>query len=192
MKDGRGVREPVSWGDFDARFVNELADWIGENRVLEVFAGNGLLAAKLAARGVSVVSTSLFSGHDGHDWGMHYPVVEIEASAAVRRFGPEADVLLMSWPVASEAAMRATALWGADRPIVFIGEVTRLELGSMGLGGCASDLFFEVTDEVAAFGAYSPRNMLERAAVRKLDLAKLGEWLKRREEGMSEDQVMSP
>lgn len=88
----------VSWGSFTDEFVNELASWIGDRKVLEVFAGNGLLASKLAARGIDIIATSRFAGHDGHSLGFHHKVVEMEASAAVHELGEGRDVLLMSWP----------------------------------------------------------------------------------------------
>jgi transcriptional regulator with XRE-family HTH domain len=175
----RPARE-FSWGQFDDPFVDELARWIGGRRVLEVFAGNGLLASKLASRGIDIISTSLFRGHDAHEEGMFHPVIEMEASVAVLRHGEGRDVLLMAWPVSDETAARATALWGDAKPVIFIGEVTDLEKGH--LGGCASDAFFEFTVETEAFGSYRPRNMLERAAVRMLDPVALTAHLRVREE----------
>ena len=44
------MAEHFSWGTFDDVFVDELAGWLRGSRVLEVFAGNGLLASLLAAR----------------------------------------------------------------------------------------------------------------------------------------------
>lgn len=168
--------EPVSWGSFSDRFLDELAAWIGARRVLEVFAGNGLLASRLAAEGTDVLATTLFAGHDGHDRGMHFDVVEMEATEAVLKFGADRDVLLMSWPTATEAATKAVLRWGPERPVIFIGEVTRHDLGFSGLGGCASDLFFELTEEALAFGSYEPRNGLERAGVRYLSLEAVRKW----------------
>lgn len=161
------MRVPGQFGNFDDRFCDELKTWIAGRRVLETFAGNGLLAAALASRGVDIVSTSLFSGHDCHDRGMHHDVVEIDAVAAVDRYGDERDILLMCWPTTVEATTLAALKWGR-KPIVFIGEVTDYSLGMRGLGGCATDLFFDVTEETEVFSTYKSRNMLERAAVRLL------------------------
>lgn len=154
-----------SFGTFDDQFIDELAAWIGERSVLEVFADNGLLASKLARRGVDVVATSLFRGHDGHEKGMYFDVVEMRASTATMEYS-DRDVLIMSWPTADEGALHAALTWGEERPIVFIGEVTRLDEGL--LGGCASDMFFGLTEETTAFTSYNARNILERAAVREL------------------------
>lgn len=153
------------FGNFDDRFCDELKTWLDGRRVLETFAGNGLLASMLASRNVDIVSTTIFSGHDGHRYGMHHDVIEMDAVAAVARYGAERDVLLMCWPTTVEATTRAALLWW-PKPIVFIGEVTDHSLGMLGLGGCATDLFFDITEETERFSTYKSRNMLERAAVR--------------------------
>lgn len=171
------IPEPISWGSFTAQFLDELTHWIDGKKVLEIFAGNGLLASKLAERDVDIKSTSLFRGHDGHDAGMFYEVEELEASAAVVQYGKDRDVLLMSWPVAEETALKASLRWDFEKPIIFIGEVTDYDRGH--LGGCASDLFFDLTEETHVFKHYSPRNVLERAAVRKLDKEAILKWAKR-------------
>jgi len=170
------MKNPVSWGQYDNAFVAEMATWIDGRRVLEVFAGNGLLASKLSTRGVDIIATTLFSAHDGHAEGIHHRVFEMEASSAVEKFGMDRDVLLMAWPVASEAATKAALKWGFERPIIFVGEITRHDLGFGGLGGCASDLFFELTTETGVFESYDPRNMLERAVIRELDQAAVQKW----------------
>lgn len=155
----------IAWGQFGDAFVDELVAWIAGRTVLEVFAGNGLLASKLASKGVDIVATSLFRGHDGHSEGMYFDVVEMPAHEAARRHR-DRDVMLMSWPTADEGALHASLVWGEERPLVFIGEVTDLESGH--LGGCASDMFFELSRQSHEFASYRPRNGLERAAVREL------------------------
>lgn len=160
--------DPVAYGNFTDPFLDELVAIIGDRKVLEVFAGNGLLASRLAARGVDIIATSQFSGHDGHDFGMHHRVLEMDATEAVLTVGSNADILLMSWPTADEGATKAALAWGADRPIIFIGEMTRFDLGNMGLGGSASDLFFQITVVERDIPSYEPRNFLERAVVMHL------------------------
>lgn len=180
------MAEHFSWGTFDDVFVDELAGWLRGSRVLEVFAGNGLLASLLAARDVDITATSLLTGHDGHRAGMHHEVIELDARSAIRDHGSEHDVLLMSWPPADEIAMQAALLWGEEKPLVFIGEITRPELGMMGLGGCASDLFFELTTETSAFDGYRSRKSgLDRAVVRHLSPGALDRWIAYVDERMS-------
>jgi hypothetical protein len=161
------AREAFSWGTFEEVFLDELARHLRGKRVLETFAGNGLLARLLRERGVDIHPTSLFTGHDGHEQGMHCEVEKIDARMAAVSYRDSHDVLLMCWPTSDEFAMQSALLWGEGRPIVFIGEVTDLERGH--LGGCASDLFFELSTETHRFESYdSARSGLDRAAVREL------------------------
>lgn len=161
------------WGNFDDASCDEFARWIGKRKVLEIFAGNGLLASMLSWRNVDITSTSLFHS-DGHELGMHFDVVEMDSTRAVKTYGEDHDILLMCWPRETEDAFRATAEWGSEKPIMFIGEVTDLSKGMY--GGCGSDNFFETTDELHVFEDYTPKNMLDRAAVRQLNAAKFARW----------------
>ena len=126
-------------------FVNELGQILQGQRVLEVFSGNGLLAAALKQRGIQVTATTLFSGHDAHEFGLYHPVQEMDAVHAVEAYGPQADVLLMCWPTTTPRAAMAARLWSEQatpaRPIVYIGEYTDYDKSQ--LGGCATDEFFE-------------------------------------------------
>jgi hypothetical protein len=51
----KGTREAFSWGTFDEVFLNDLAGYLQGRRVLETFAGNGLLAHHLRQRGVNIL-----------------------------------------------------------------------------------------------------------------------------------------
>ena len=147
-------------------FYRELSDFLKGKKVLEIFAGNGLLAHKLDQRGVKIRSTSLFSGHDGHSHGMHFPVDEIDARKAVQVWGAESDILLVSWPVADQSILPAMDLWGSEKPIVYIGEAPNSKLpGLSGLPGCACDEFFERITWEREFKTYTATNMLEKAGV---------------------------
>lgn len=163
-----------SWGSFSAPFIHELADRLTGLRVLEVFAGNGLLAALLKECDVTVTATSVLSGQDWHEHGLLHPVEELRAREAVERHGSQHDVLLMSWPPANEAATDAAIAWGSERPIIFIGEITDASRGFAGLGGCASDLFFAITRIDREFATYRGRGSLDRAVEMHLDAGLLG------------------
>ncbi|WP_060733408.1 hypothetical protein [Burkholderia cenocepacia] len=145
-----------------AKFINELVAFLGSSRVLEVFAGRGYLAAMLAARGVSIKATTRFAHHDAHENGLYYDVEELDAVSAVRQFSAHSDVLLICWPTVTPAAVQAAELWGAERDIVYIGEVTSYEKGN--LGGCATDLFFERMQFTKQFESYRG-NVMEEALV---------------------------
>ncbi|NTF17853.1 hypothetical protein G6L37_05520 [Agrobacterium rubi] len=160
-------QDAFSWGTFEPPFLDELAAHLEGHRVLEVCAGNGLLAHLLRERGVDIHPTTIFRSMDGHGLGLYCQVEELDARDAAARYRESHDILLMCWPDPDEVAMQACLLWGEQRPVVFIGEVTDLEVGH--LGGCASDLFFELSEETHAFETYSSgRSGLDRAAVRRI------------------------
>lgn len=149
-------------------FYSDLAEYLSGKRVLEVYSGNGLLARKLSDRGVDIKATSLFSGHDGHEQGMHFYVHEMPAKIAAMVHGPKRDVLLVSWPIADKSILGVLESWSAEKPIVYIGEMPNLELpGLMGLSGCACDEFFERTAVAQEFSSYPSTNMLEKAVILK-------------------------
>lgn len=149
-------------------FVDELASRLRGKRVLEVFAGNGFLAAHLAQAGVDIRATTIFSGHDAHERGIYFDVEEMRAEHAVLRYGPESDVLLMAWPTTTPAALHAALLWGPEKPLVFIGEMTDLAEGF--LGGCATDEFFEFLQVEHRFASYRQGHAHEHAVVARLQL----------------------
>lgn len=146
-------------------FVDELAMYLKGRNVLEIFAGNGYLAGLLAAAGVDVLSTTVFSGHDCHEYGFYHAVEELSAVDAVIEYGDSRDILLVSWPTVTNAVLQAAMLWGPSRPIVFIGEMTDYSKGHY--GGCATDDFFEHFEVVHRFTTYRG-NALEHALVGRM------------------------
>ena len=153
----------------DEAFMDALAEKLSGLRVLEVFSGNGFLAANLARRGIEIKATSLRSGHDAHAEGFFFDVEECEAKEAVLRYGVEHDILLMCWPTVTEDAIRAVRLWtalcnaqGRPAPIAYVGEVTNYAKNH--LGGCATDAFFDEVSPVLAIPGYRG-NMLEQAFI---------------------------
>lgn len=157
------ARELGHYGTPGPAFLDELTQTLKGRKVLEVFSGNGRLAGELASRGVEVTATTLFSSHDKHEAGLYYPVRALDAESAVAELGHNHDVLLVCWPVASFAAVRAAALWGPDKDIVYLGEVSDYTQGL--LGGCATDEFFEHITVVRTFDSHIPRNMIESAFI---------------------------
>jgi len=160
-----GLANPVTYGKFTDAFVDELAAFFRGKRVLEVFAGNGALASLLARKGVSVTATSLFMGHDGHEMGNNFPVIEMDAAEAVLSLGDDHDVLLICWPTVTNRVTVATQLWGAGREFVYIGEFT--DYSKNQLGGCADDEFFETIESFVPFASYRG-SMYEQGGVMKV------------------------
>lgn len=136
-------------------FLQELQAWLGQRPVLELFAGNGYLAAWLQHLGGQVTATSRLSGMDAHAHGVYCPIRELTATEAVDQLGADHAVLLLCWPTVTEAAIAAVRAWGREKPVIFIGERTDYTTGF--LGGCATDCFFAETREVHRFSQYAGR-----------------------------------
>jgi hypothetical protein len=153
----------VFWRPDDS-FVDALADALRGKRVLEVFAGNGYLAALLAQRGVEVTATSWLTGMDGHERGLYHPVIPMGALDAAIAFRHTHDAMLMCWPTVTSAALLSAMAFGPGRPIAYIGEATDYSKGH--LGGCADDNFHELF----VFDSELPYrgNMLERAGMGRI------------------------
>jgi hypothetical protein len=106
-----------SWAVPTREAVKAIADFVGERKLLEVFAGGGLWARLLNASGVNVVAT------DGEPPPVleHFAVETVEAEAAVLAH-PECGALLVCWPpFRNEAAYRALRAFTGDR-LVFVGD----------------------------------------------------------------------
>ena len=116
----------------DRHWTRVLAEWIGPRRVLEVMAGAGWLAKAMIEHGVAWLATDNGSWQP---WPAVAPVLELSAREAVRRFGPDSEILVCSWPpYKGRTFADACRRWGPDKPIVYIGESE---------GGCtANDTFF--------------------------------------------------
>jgi hypothetical protein len=105
-------------------------------------AGCGWLAKALSEHGVNVIATDNRTWHS-RDWcEIHpkakdiFPVENLEAIEAVKKYGNEAAILMVSWPPLDDKVVcKVGELWGDKKPIVYIGEWD---------GGCnASGEFFE-------------------------------------------------
>lgn len=149
-------------------FLDELAAALRGRRVLEVFGGNGLLAAHLAARGVEVTCTTEFASHDAHELGLYHPVAPLDALDACGQLGDAHDVLLMCWPTTTWRAVAACDAFGPGRPIAYVGEFT--DYAQNQLGGCATDEFFDRFETVRPIDSYRG-NSYEMAAIGRLSPA---------------------
>lgn len=131
----------VSW-----RWVNPLAEWIGNRKCLEVMAGRGWLSYALQQKGIDVKATDNFSWHQGHlkKWKETVTDVEnIDAVEAVETYGADIDFLLISWAYMDDTAYRVIEKLhevNPDAKIIYIGE---------GYGGCtANNSFFDHIEEI--------------------------------------------
>lgn len=124
----------VTW-----RWITPLAEWLraGNCRCLEVMAGRGWLSAALQHKGVPIHATDDYSWFKDQfeDWSNTVTVVEkIDAVAAVEKYGPDCDILIMAWPPYDQPigyeVLRKMYLINPETRMIFIGE---------GEGGCTAD-----------------------------------------------------
>lgn len=132
------------WALVYRSWVRVLAEWIGDRQVLEVMAGRGWLAKALTEEDVSVVATDDGSYDKRHSkCGPVYTVLPLDALSAIAQFGDDADMLVISWPpYGDEAATDALKVWGAGRPVVYIGEGEDM--------ACAPDSFWRLWQKDAS------------------------------------------
>ncbi|MGN5650934.1 hypothetical protein [Bacillus sp. Brlt_9] len=131
-----GMFALVSW-----KWINPLSEWIGERKCLEVMAGRGWLSHGLRTKGIDVIATDDFSWNGPEyiqTWTDTVTEVEkLDAIDAVKKYGTEIDILIMSWPYMDDTAYRVIKCLNEVNPkalVIYIGEKC---------GGCtANDEFF--------------------------------------------------
>lgn len=148
-----GMFAYVTW-----RWINPLAEWIGDKKCLEIMAGRGWISLALKARGVDVIATDDFSwpefdqrlpkGVTGTGIGTWLDVVtnveKIDAVAAIEKYGANVDFVIMSWPPLGDTiaagCMQTLGRVNPKARVIYIGERC---------GGCtADDTFFDYFKEL--------------------------------------------
>ena len=123
--------------------VTNLKEFIGNSKVLEVMGGTGYVGKILSNKGIDIIST------DNNEWADHFDTIykrdeSIDCISAVKKYGKECDVLLMSWvPFGSSIGADTMQLYHEINPngaIIWIGEPEG--------GACGSDEDFEVMDSI--------------------------------------------
>lgn len=123
--------------------VTNLKEFIGNSKVLEVMAGTGYVGRILSNNGIDIIST------DNNEWADHFDTIykrdeSIDCISAVKKYGKDCDVLMMSWvPFGSSIGADTMRLYHEINPngaIIWIGEQEG--------GACGSDEDFEVMDSI--------------------------------------------
>lgn len=127
-------------------WIKPLAEWIGSRKCLEIMCGSGALSKALQDCGVQIRATDDFSWDENHavPW-FRDPWTEIEqlnAAAAIEKYGAEIDFVICSWPFLSDDCYHALLKMRTINPsaaMIYIGEW---------YGATASDAFFETAQIV--------------------------------------------
>lgn len=123
--------------------VNNLKEFIGNSKVLEIMAGTGYVGNILAMNGIDIIST------DDGSWNNTFNKIyrrdeSIDCIKAIEKYGKECDVLLISWvPYMENIGAKAMSLYHEINPngaIIWIGEPAG--------GCCGDDEDFEVMEKI--------------------------------------------
>ncbi|WP_283679457.1 SAM-dependent methyltransferase [Lentilactobacillus sp. Marseille-Q4993] len=87
------------WAYISAPFVKSLAEFIGDNSVLEIMAGNGYISKGLKGLGVNVYPTDNLAWTSENQTGKHQtiPVEKLDALAAIDKYQSQVNYIIMSW-----------------------------------------------------------------------------------------------
>jgi len=135
----KGMFALVTWS-----WITPLAKWIGDKKCLEVMAGRGWLSLALQSLGINIIATDNYSWIKERNWDE--PVTEVEeldSLKAIKKYGKDIDLLIVSWPYMDEDAyntIKELSIINPNAQIVYIGEE---------MGGCtANDDFYEHFQEI--------------------------------------------
>lgn len=128
-------------------WIIPLSKWIGNRKCLEIMSGTGSLSYALKQQGIGIKATDDFSWDGQNNWNdqkNYWTEIEnIDAVEAVKKYGKDIDIVVMSWPYMDDVAYRVLKTMRKVNPkclMIYIGE---------SLGGCtASDEFFDSIIEV--------------------------------------------
>jgi hypothetical protein len=130
-------------------WIAPLSLWIGDRNCLEVMSGSGALAYALRKQNIKIIPTDNFSGDDNfhyfwkEDKMMWVEVEKIDAISAVKKYGRETDIVILSWPFMNNTATEVLETMRSINPdciMIYIGE---------GREGCtANSKFFKLAEPI--------------------------------------------
>lgn len=128
----KGMFAFVAW-----EWVIPFVEWIAGRKCLEIMAGCGWLGKALREKNVDIIVTDDMSWHKTPEWKLVTEVENLEASEAVKKYGKDIEIIIISWPYMNDHAYKAIKelnYINTNCLIVYIGECE---------GGCtASENFF--------------------------------------------------
>lgn len=143
------LRPITGYANINAEMMDRMSDYLKDKKCLEIMSGNGLLSSQLQQRGVDIIATEKYNPKDNgyiplKNQEAFCDVKYIDALDAIKEYGKDIDILVMSWPpYGNEIASQSAELLHDINPsaqILYIGEFS---------GGCtADDRFFNITEQV--------------------------------------------
>jgi methylase of polypeptide subunit release factors len=132
-------------------WIKPLSDWIGKRNCLEIMSGTGALSYALQKQGINIIATDDYSwkvdesNNQDFYWRekLWTEVENLDAIEAVKKYGQETNIIIMSWPYMDNTAYKVLQTMREVNPfcmMIFIGE---------GPGGCTADNdFFDSIKEI--------------------------------------------
>ena len=114
-------------------YIEPLAQWIGNRRVLEVMSGLGSLSYVLQQEGVLVTATDNYSATNFDFSKLWCEVKALDAMSAIEKYGAKSDIIIMSWPYTDEVGYGCLMKMREVNPnamMIFIGEEAHRTTGS--------------------------------------------------------------
>lgn len=121
----------MSWAIPSLDAIQAIAEFVGQDSVLEIGAGSGLWAYLLHDAGLEVIATDNHSRNDTAQ-GIWYHTERIKHTTAIRHY-PTCNVLMLCWPNYNDHMASASLHAFKGSKVVYIGE---------GEGGCTGDKNF--------------------------------------------------
>ncbi|MEJ6400074.1 SAM-dependent methyltransferase [Nicoliella lavandulae] len=87
------------WAYISAPFVKDIADFVGNDKVLEVMAGNGYISKGLRNNNVDVIATDSLEWVNENETGKHLVtnVEQLSAIDAFHKYEDQIDDIIMCW-----------------------------------------------------------------------------------------------
>lgn len=104
----------------DQKSIKELTKYIGEDKILEVGAGLGLVAYLLKLEGVKIKATSLWS-FTYRNITTFLSVEEIEGKDAIKKY-KDHNILLLIWPDISDDFTEMLEVFQGNK-VIYIGQL---------------------------------------------------------------------
>ena len=117
------------------KFVEDLVEYIGDKRCLEIMSGLGCLSKSLIDKGVNVIPTDNYSWTNCFDMNTTWTDIEnIDCLSAIKKYGKDVSYIICSWiPHDDNIGFKALKLMHEINPdckMIVIGE---------DWGGCTAD-----------------------------------------------------
>jgi len=99
-----------------------LAEYIGNEKCLEIMAGSGMLSYGLREFGVDIIPTDNYSWKQANPW---MDIEKMDCIDAIKKYGKERKYIIMSWPEMNDNAYKALITMRKVNPnakMIYIGE----------------------------------------------------------------------